>query len=52
MKNENGTGSVYKQKGKRRKPWIAVVTIGYDEQGRQKRKSIGTAETKEKLMNY
>lgn len=46
MKNENGTGSVYKQKGKRRKPWIAVVTIGYDEQGRQKRKSIGTAETK------
>lgn len=46
MKNENGSGSVYKQKGKRRKPWIAVVTIGYDENGKQKRKSIGTTATK------
>lgn len=46
MKNANGEGSVYKQKGKRRKPWIAVVTIGYDEKGRQKRKVLGTAETK------
>ena len=37
MKNENGTGSIYKLKGKRRKPWVAVVTAGY-EGGKQKRK--------------
>lgn len=45
MKNENGSGSVYKLSGKRRKPWVATVTTGY-ENGKQKRKIVGTAETK------
>ena len=37
MKNENGSGSVYKLSGKRRKPWVATVTTGY-ENGKQKEK--------------
>ena len=49
MKNENGAGSVYKLKGKRRKPWVACVTIGY-EGGKQKRKSLGTFLTKKEAQ--
>lgn len=30
MKNPNGFGTVYKLSGKRRKPWIARVTVGYE----------------------
>lgn len=30
MKRANGSGSVYKLSGKRRKPWAARVTIGWD----------------------
>lgn len=37
MKNENGAGSVYKLSGKRRKPWAAAITTGY-ENGKQKEK--------------
>ena len=55
-KNENGTGSVYKLSGKRRKPWIAVVTTGYSLEGKQLRKVIGTFLTKreaqEELLRY
>ena len=49
MKNENGAGSVYKLKGKRRKPWVACVTIGY-EGGKQKRKVLGTFLTKKEAQ--
>ena len=49
MKNANGEGSVYKLKGKRRKPWVACVTIGY-EGGKQKRKSLGTFLTKKEAQ--
>lgn len=49
MKNENGSGSVYKLKGKRRKPWVACVTIGY-EGGKQKRKVLGTFITKKEAQ--
>ena len=49
MKNANGDGSVYKLKGKRRKPWVAVVTAGY-EGGKQKRKSLGTFLTKKEAQ--
>lgn len=56
MKNQNGSGSVFKQKGKRRKPWIAVVTLGYTDEGKQIKKSVGTATTKreaqELLLSY
>ena len=42
MKRANGTGSVYKMKHKPlRKPYRAVVTTGYDEKGKCKRKTIG-----------
>ena len=49
MKNANGEGSVYKLKGKRRKPWVAVVTVKYDG-GKQKRKSLGTFLTKKEAQ--
>jgi len=49
MKNANGEGSVYKLKGKRRKPWVAVITAGY-EGGKQKRKSLGTFLTKKEAQ--
>mgnify|MGYP001057866918 CR=1 FL=1 len=29
MRNPNGHGSVYKLKGRRRKPWVARVTVGW-----------------------
>lgn len=49
MKNANGTGSVYKLKGKRRKAWVACVTVGY-ENSKQKRKVLGTFETKKEAQ--
>lgn len=56
MKNGNGNGSVYKANGKRRKPWIVRVTIGYSTTGKQIRKIIGSYETKregqEVLLEY
>lgn len=42
MKNPNGFGTVTKLKGRRRKPWVVKVTIGFDDEGRQKQKCIGT----------
>lgn len=50
MKNANGEGSVYKLKGKRRKPWVAAVTAGYDDEGKQKRKILGTFITKKEAQ--
>ncbi len=55
MKNQNGTGSIYKLKGKRRKSW--AVRISYqDDTGVMKRKYLGYFETKkeaqETLFNY
>lgn len=42
MKRANGIGPVYKMKHKPLcKPYRAVVTIGYDENGKCKRKTIG-----------
>lgn len=46
MKNPNGFGSVYKLSGNRRKPWVAVVTVGFEENGKQIRKPIGYFKTK------
>ena len=46
MRRENGYGSVYKLSGNRRKPWIARVTIEYDEQtGKQTYETIGYFKT-------
>ncbi len=41
MKRANQSGSVYKLSGKRRNPWVAVITHGYDKSGNQKRRYIG-----------
>ncbi|WP_338966224.1 site-specific integrase [Fusobacterium nucleatum] len=49
MKNENGSGSVYKLSGKRRKCWVARVTVGFVD-GKQKRKVIGTYETRKEAQ--
>lgn len=46
MKRATGTGSVYKLKGNRRKPWAAVKTVGWDRDGNRLRKRIGYFITK------
>ena len=49
MKNQNGTGSITKLKGKRRKPW--AVRISYqDETGATKRKYLGYFTTKKEAQ--
>ena len=40
MKRANGTGTIIKLKGNRRKPWFAKVTIGYKENGQPEQKII------------
>lgn len=47
MRLPNGFGSVYKLSGKRRKPFVAQKTIGYDENGKRQYEIIGYYETKE-----
>lgn len=42
MKRANGTGSVYKLKGNLRKPYKAVLTVGWTDEGKRIRKSLGT----------
>lgn len=44
MRFPNGHGSVYKLSGKRRKPWIAVITTGWDDNGKQLKKILGYSE--------
>ena len=46
MRLPNGYGSVYKLSGKRRKPFIARKTIGWDDNGKQIYRTIGYYETK------
>ncbi len=41
MKRANGTGSVYKLSGHRRRPFIAVLTTGWSDDGKRYRKIIG-----------
>lgn len=46
MKRGNGDGCVTKLSGKRRKPWVARVHIGWTDDGKAIRKNIGTYPTK------
>lgn len=46
MRRGNSTGTIYKLSGKRRKPWVARMTVGFDGTGKQVRKTIGTFTTK------
>ena len=57
MKRANGTGAITKVTGRRRrKPYQVLVTIGWDNNGKQIRKSLGYFETIDKatiaLANY
>lgn len=52
MKLPNGYGSVYKLSGKRRNPWVACVTIGYDKETRnQQRKVICYCSSRTEALN-
>lgn len=51
MRNPNGYGSVFKLKGRRRKPWIARVTTGWTDEGRQLFQTVGYYATKQEAMN-
>ena len=46
MKNPNGFGCVYKASGNRRKPYIARITVGWDDNGKQLFEPLGSFETK------
>ncbi len=53
MRNSNGTGSVYKLKGNRRRPWAAVVTVRFyleNDKAVQKRHAIGYFPTKKEAQ--
>lgn len=50
MRNPNGYGSVYRLSGKRRRPFIARKTIGWDENGKQIYQTIGYYEKKEQAL--
>lgn len=50
MRLSNGFGSVYKESGNRRNKWRAVVTVGFTDSGKQKRKTIGYFATKSEAM--
>lgn len=46
IKLPNGYGTVYKLSGKRRKPYVARKTIGWDDEGKQLYSTIGYYKTK------
>lgn len=50
MKLPNGFGSVYKLSGRRRRPWVARKTVGWNEKGQPKYKYIGYYETKKEAL--
>lgn len=55
MKNSNGFGNVYKLSGKRRKPWAARVTVGWDidpitQEAKQRRKYLGYYSTRAEAL--
>ena len=50
MKLPNGFGSVYKLSGRRRHPWVARKTVGWNEKGQPKYKYIGYYETKKEAL--
>lgn len=51
MRNPNNYGSIIKLSGKRRKPFMAKITAGYDELGRQIQKPIGYFESRKDAVN-
>ena len=51
LRNPNGHGSVYKLSGRRRRPWIAIVTTEWTADGKQVRQPIGYFATKQEGMD-
>lgn len=51
MKRANGTGTVFKMGGNRRKPWAVRVSAGFDEKGRQVFEYIGYGQTKSEALD-
>lgn len=52
MRNPNGYGSVIKLGGKRRKPFAVRVTTGWDNNGKQVYKYLGTFSTKKEAERH
>lgn len=51
MKLPNGTGTVYKLSGNRRRPWIARKTLGWDNNGKQMYYTIGYFKTQPEALS-
>ena len=51
MKNANGTGSIIKLNGNRRRPYAVKITTGYTIDGKQLRKIIGYYANKKDALN-
>lgn len=51
MKLPNGYGSVYKLSGNRRRPWVACVTTGWDENKKQLRYIVGYYKTRAEALD-
>lgn len=51
MKNANGTGSIIKLSGNRRRPYALKITTGYTIDGKQSRKIIGYYATRKDALN-
>ena len=52
-KRANGTGSVYKLSGRRRHPYVAIITSGWelnDDKSTQKRRILGTFRTRNEAL--
>ena len=52
LKRTNGSGTVYKLSGNRRKPWVAVKTLGWTEEGKQEKKIIGYFEKEDEATCF
>ena len=52
MRLPNGFGTIYKLPGKRRRPWIARVTVGYDDNGKQLYEVVGYYEKRELALFF
>jgi len=53
LKRTNGSGTVYKLSGNRRKPWVAMKTVGWEEneeKAKQIKKPIGYYETEDAAL--
>lgn len=56
LKRSNGSGAIIKESGRRRKPYRVVITTGWDDNGKQIRKTLGYYKTQDEatiaLVSY